>query len=341
MEDVKIKRVKDVIIKSSIIATNLKTSSQRIMYCNKKRLIRMSKAVEGNLLSQAQTLYARMLHRFLIFVAFLGSFGCGVDSRSDLEQPKTRGARDAVVQFPPSEAEMVLIPAGQFEMGSHDGAPDEQPVHTVRLAGFYIDKYEVTVGQYRQFVRATGAAFPDWAEVARYAETDRHPMINVSWYDAMAYAKWAGKTLPTEAQWEYAARGGLEKKAYPWGDEALNIKKANYEKSGAGKTVPVGSYPANGYGLHDMVGNVWEWCIDEYITDFYTTSSNKNPIAGPPISLLDDGFRKVITRRIVRGGGWDAAPRRLRVAYRDGNGPRGKVDSVGFRCVRSTRSAVN
>ena len=282
-----------------------------------------------------------MLHRFLIFVAFLGSFGCGVDSRSDLEQPTTRGSRDTVVQFPPSEVEMVLIPAGLFEMGSHDGAPDEQPVHTVRLAGFYIDKYEVTVGQYRQFVRATGAVFPDWAEVARYAETDGHPMVNVSWYDAMSYAKWAGKTLPTEAQWECAARGGLERKAYPWGNEALDVTKANYEDSDIGKTVPVGSYPANGYGLHDMVGNVWEWCIDEYITDFYTTSPDKNPVAGPRISLLDDSFREVITRRVVRGGGWDAASRRLRVGYRDGNGPRGKVDSVGFRCVRPIKSTVN
>ena len=281
-----------------------------------------------------------MLH-FLIFMAFFGLFGCMADSRSNLEQSNTMDDRQAVMQFPPGGAEMVLIPEGEFEMGSHDGAPDEQPIHTVRLSGFYIDKYEVTVGQYRQFVRSTGAVFPDWAEVARYAETDGHPMVNVSWYDAMSYAKWAGKTLPTEAQWECAARGGLERKAYPWGNEALDVTKANYEDSDIGKTVPVGSYPANGYGLHDMVGNVWEWCIDEYITDFYTTSPDKNPVAGPRISLLDDSFREVITRRVVRGGGWDAASHRLRAAYRDGNGPRGKVDSVGFRCVRPRKSTVN
>ena len=83
-----------------------------------------------------------------------------------------------------------------------------------------------------------------------------------------------------------------------------------------------------------MVGNVWGRCIDEYLSDFYATSPGKNPVAGPSISFLDDSFRKVVTRRVVRGGGWDAAARRLRVAYRDGNGPRGKVDSVGFRCVR-------
>ena len=274
-----------------------------------------------------------MFH-FLIFMACFGLFGCMADSRPNPDQSNTMDDRHTAVQYPPSGTEMILIPAGEFEMGSHDGAPDEKPVHTVRLSEFYIDKYEVTVGQYRRFVRATGAAFPDWEEVARYAQTDQHPMVNVSWYDAMAYAKWAGKTLPTEAQWEYAARGGLKRKVYPWGNEALDVTRANYEDSGTGKTVPVGSYPPNGYGLHDMVGNVWEWCIDEYIVDFYGTSPDNNPVAGPRISLLDESFRKVITRRVVRGGGWDAASRRLRVAYRDGNGPRGKVDSVGFRCVR-------
>ena len=116
---------------------------------------------------------------------------------------------------------MVLIPAGEFLMGNNDGAPDERPAHTVYLDAFYIDKYEVTVGQYKQFVEATGHPAPDWNEVAQYAPTDRHPIVYVSWYDAMAYAKWVGKTLPTEAQWEYAARSGLEGQTYPWGDEPL------------------------------------------------------------------------------------------------------------------------
>ncbi len=281
-----------------------------------------------------------MLQYVLTFIVFFVFIGCAAGTRSNVEQSITKDDQDATVRFPPSGTEMVLISTGKFKMGSQDGAHDEQPVHTVHLNGFYIDRYEVTVGQYRQFVNATGAAFPDWEEVARYAETDRHPMVNVSWYDAMAYAKWAGKTLPTEAQWEYAARGGLEGKAYPWGDETLDVTMANYEDSGIGKTVQVGSYPANGYGLHDMVGNVWEWCIDEYLADFYGTSPSRNPVAGPPISILDDSFRKVVTRRVVRGGGWDAAVRRLRVAYRDGNGPRGKVDSVGFRCVRPLNPAV-
>ena len=295
---------------------------------------------ERKILSQVQTLFAEMFYHFLTFLAFFGFLGCMAGSRNDTEQSITRVDQDVTMQFPPSGTEMVFIPAGEFEMGSRDGAPDEQPVHTVRLSEFYIDKYEVTVGQYRQFVHATSAVFPDWAEVARYAESDRHPMVNVSWYDAMAYAKWAGKSLPTEAQWEYAARGGLEGKAYPWGNQALDDTKANYEDSNIGRTVRVGSYPANRYGLYDMVGNVWEWCIDEYLADFYGVSSDTNPIAGPLISLMDDSFRNVVTRRVVRGGGWDAAARRLRVAYRDGNGPRGKVDSVGFRCVRPLKSTV-
>ncbi|MDE0300989.1 MAG: formylglycine-generating enzyme family protein [Candidatus Poribacteria bacterium] len=300
-----------------------------------------SEAVKENLLSHVQILFAGMFYHFPTFLAFCGLLSCVAGSRPDTEQSITRVDRDATMQFPPSGTEMVFIPAGEFEMGSQDGAPDEQPVHTVRLSAFYIDKYEVTVGQYRQFVHATGAVFPDWTEVARYAESNEHPMVNVSWYDAMAYARWAGKTLPTEAQWEYAARGGLEGKVYPWGNKALDVTKANYEDSKIEKTVQVGSYPGNGYGLHDMAGNVWEWCIDEYLADFYETSPGNNPVAGPQISLLDDGFRKVATRRVVRGGGWDAAARRLRVAYRDGNGPRGKVDSVGFRCVRPIKSTVN
>ena len=125
--------------------------------------------------------------------------------------------------------DMVLIPAGEFQMGSNNGERDEKPVHTVYLDAFYIDKYEVTVAEYKRFVEATGHR-PLPVSVARTSLTDQHPVVQVSWHDAMAYAKWAGKRLPTEAEWEKAARGGLIAQDYPWGD-AIDASRANYNKN--------------------------------------------------------------------------------------------------------------
>jgi formylglycine-generating enzyme required for sulfatase activity len=216
---------------------------------------------------------------------------------------------------------MALIPAGSFEMGDHlDGMSSALPVHTVELDAFYMDVHEVTVGQFKQFVNETGYSYDRWNRVATYAPGDEYPMVYVSWNDATAYAKWAGKRLPTEAEWEYAARGGLVGKRYPGGDE-ISHDDANYGGK-VGKARVVGSYPANGYGLYDMAGNVWEWCQDWYGSDYYSNSPTKNP-PGP-----DTG-----SYRVLRGGSWTDHTYYLRVASRGSSYPDIRRDNYGFRCV--------
>ena len=229
--------------------------------------------------------------------------------------------------------DMVLIPAGEFQMGSNE-YDSEKPVHTVYVDAFYMDKYEVTVGQYKAFVRSTGHRSPGWNKVAEYSPTDRHPMIHVSWHDAMAYAVWTGKRLPTEAEWEYAARGGLVGKKYPWGD-TIDAGKANYDEN-IGKTSPVGRYDANGYGLYDMAGNVFEWCLDEYDRDFYWNSPRGNPVSGAnSILWLLDNYTGVDTSRVLRGGSWSGNATSARVAFRGSLTPTAMLHPFGFRCARA------
>ena len=151
-------------------------------------------------------------------------------------------------------------------------------------------------------------------------------MVLVNWDDATAYAEWAGKRLPTEAEWEYAARGGLRGKRYPWADE-ISHDDANYSGMGGAdtwdrSTAPVGSFEANEYGLCDMAGNVFEWCTDWYGSDYYSNSPAKNP-PGPDSS----------SSRVLRGGFWDKYTNTLRVAHRDGTSPFNRINDLGFRCV--------
>ena len=218
--------------------------------------------------------------------------------------------------------EMVLIPAGSFEMGDHlDDIHDAVPVHTVELDAFHMDVYQVTVGEFKQFVEQSGYSYSrnSWNNVAKYSLTDEHPMVLVNWYDATAYAEWAGKRLPTEAEWEYAARGGLVGKQYAWGDE-LTRDDANY--LGTGSTARVGSYAPNGYGLYDMAGNAWEWCADWYDENYYSNSPLKNP-KGPDTSQY----------RAVRGGTWNNLRSSLRVATRKECEPSQIYRNFGFRCA--------
>lgn len=258
----------------------------------------------------------------------------------------------SVNAIPVAPADMVLIPAGDFLMGSNDAeaGSDEQPVHTVYLDAFYIDKYEVTNAEYAAFLNATGKHIEGgikWFDLndsdahieyvdGRYqskAGYESHPVIEVSWYGAMAYAEWAGKRLPTEAEWEYAARGGLTGKKYAWGD-SIDISKANYH-SDIKDTMPVGSYSPNGYGLYDMTGNVWEWCLDAYDSHVYTSSPRRNPIVGAQsISDIIDNFTTIQSSRVLRGGSWFYSAPYLRVSYRDRDTPRITYTLFGFRCVK-------
>ena len=165
------------------------------------------------------------------------------------------------IRWEKDAANMVLVPAGRSVIGDQlDGLDPNSSI--VSFDGFYMDQTEITVGQFKQFVAETDYSFPMWEQVGQYSPTDDHPMIYVNWYDANAYAKWAGKRLPTEVEWEYAARGGLSGKRYPWGDR-ITHDYANYrDRDGVDQwglgTSPVGEFPANNYGLFDMVGNVWE-----------------------------------------------------------------------------------
>ena len=184
---------------------------------------------------------------------------------------------------------------------------------------FYMDTTEVTVGQFKKFLKSSGYEPKkpiDWEELYEYSPTDEHPMIYVSWFDARAYCEWAGKRLPTEKEWEFAARGGLKNKEFPWGDEeSIAREYANFQgvlgrDQWDKTTAPVGSFRPNGYGLHDMAGNVWEFCEDWY-------SEDKE-------------------YRVLRGGSWLNFTDNLRVAFRNYSVP--SIPSIGyyirgFRCV--------
>ena len=240
---------------------------------------------------------------------------------------------------------MVRIPAGEFQMGDNDaeGRENAKPVHTVHVDAFYIDTHEVTNAEYREFVRANprwqkaGVRDPfyllTWTGNDYPSGKGDYPVTSVSWHAAMAYAAWAGKRLPTEAEWEKAARGGLNGAKYPWGDRIASWH-ANYE-NGIG-TQAVGSYEPNGFGLYDVAGNVSEWCLDAYEEDFYRRSPRQNPIAGGPIASLVNNFERVPaeSRRVTRGGSWKHLASSLNVAYRTPSVARNWSDGIGFRCVK-------
>jgi eukaryotic-like serine/threonine-protein kinase len=206
-------------------------------------------------------------------------------------------------------------------MGSPDGVgdQDEHPQHQVYLDAFYIDKYPVTFDQYDKFCEATGRAKPDdnkWGRGTR-------PIINVSWDDANSYALWAGKRLPTEAEYEKAVRGGTTTQYFFGDDASLLGDYAWYRENSDKMTHPVGEKKPNPFGLYDIVGNVWEWCSDWYADGYYAASPAKNP-SGPEMG----------TMICLRGGSWNSFTDSSRSATRNGNSPNNR-NIYGFRCAKT------
>jgi len=254
----------------------------------------------------------------------------------------------------PAAPALVRIPTGPFVMGSTDGGEDERPEHEVTIEAFCIGVTPVTHGEYAAFVRATGARAPGvfdvpaivregaaddfrraaapyaWTGHAPPAGLEQHPVVLVSWDDAVAYCAWLADTmgrpfrLPTEAEWEKAARGGLDRRRYPWGDD-IDLSQAHFaphpqQRAGRG-TSPVRAHPPNAFGVFGMAGNVWDWVNDWFDPAWYLTGASRQP-GGPGAGAL----------RVVRGGSWtNADVNYLRCAYRHPVPPDTYAYSIGFR----------
>ncbi len=254
--------------------------------------------------------------------------------------PPTETARPGTGQKPGPAlpAGMVLVPGGAFKMGSEAGDEDERPVHTVKIKPFFMDQAPVTNAQFLEFLQAR----PEWRRVAAdRGRVDRdylalwqnnayppelrdHPVVFVSWYAARAYAEWRGCRLPTEAEWEYAARGGLVQRQFPWGDLPDPERAHFYSSRG---TVPAKSLPPNGYGLFGMAGNVWEWCEDWYDERLYggLPDGVEDPVCADAASGL----------KVIRGGAWCYHAYVMRCAFRSGFPPECCDINGGFRCARN------
>jgi sulfatase modifying factor 1 len=290
---------------------------------------------------------------WLMLIGFITSLYLVVSADENAED----AANSQEIKGDVAQYSMVLIPAGTFAMGSptEDGNANEHPQHRVSLESFQIDAHEVTNKQFRKFVEMTDHVTDaekrgrgwvwvenDWKEVegadwrhpkgpsSGIEEIMNHPVVQVSWNAADAYCRWAGKRLPTEAEWEYACRAGATS-TYCFGD-TVSHDQANYSGTGGRDkwegTAPVGSFPPNAWELFDLHGNVWEWCLDFYDENYYERSSAANPINENQALF-----------RVMRGGAWDYCALGMRSAHRGADFPFSSSDARGFRCVVSCKEA--
>ena len=274
---------------------------------------------------------------FLLPLLVLNLFAMEIIIDTSLSKDKENFIKYVILQHERSyfEPEMVRIKAGNFLMGSRKGDADERPVHKVRIKrDFYIGKYEVTFKEYDQFCEKTDRYMPDDEGWGR----DNMPVINITWHDAKAYTEWLSEVtgdkyrLPTEAEWEYAAKAGV-KTDFAFGKKA-HTRNANYNgkdkdprygRTGENRAepLPVGSFKANRWGLHDVHGNVWEWCED------WHTRSYKNAPKNGSANITSRGEHK-----ILRGGSWSTNASSIRLANRGADNPLGSGSIVGFRILK-------
>lgn len=224
--------------------------------------------------------------------------------------------------------DMILIPGGEFLMGQADGRDEERPVHRVTVAAFRLGRCQVTNAEYDAFRHAIGREMTPFREQPEFSGPAQ-PVVGVSWFDAAAYCDWlAGQTgeafrLPTEAEWEFAARGGVEQRLYPWGNEPV-FERAGYHARWARAPEPVATAAPNAFGLYDMCENVHEWCADWYDPGYYAISPTGNP-RGPATGA----------RRASRGGAWRHQIKIARCAARSSIPPEFRYADYGFRVACS------
>jgi serine/threonine-protein kinase len=231
---------------------------------------------------------------------------------------------------------MIYVPSGAFKMGRDDAALDERPAHEVKLKPFFIDRYEVTCEQYRKFVEATGHRAPKTWVNGTYPQGTAHwPVTGVTWSDATAFANWSGKRLPTEEEWELAARG-TDGRLYPWGNQwrqsSDTTASANAFNTSAGHLVDVGTFKgASPFGAYDMVGNAWEWTASDW-----AAYSGGSLTKAPPYPDM----------KVMRGNFWEADDQHATTTFRigwpaDAADPNVSYKNAGFRCAKDAPATAN
>lgn len=255
----------------------------------------------------------------------------------------------------------VLIKGVTFEMGIAEKEVPElmrkfsinrpelfreaSPQHVVTIGDYYLDKTEVSNAAFKKFLDRNnewkkdkiapsahnGKYLQNWNGNGFPRGEGAYPVVNVTWQSAVAYCRSVGMRLPTEAEWEYAARGGLKGALFPWGNEPPDKTRLNFGKSGFDRAIEVGRYAPNGFGLYDVAGNVWEFLADEW--QLYKPGAATDPVAGGDLFDSGDSYLAVKTRRVLRGGSFGAGDVNLLVTYRDSHVPSNAGDHVGFRCA--------